>query len=119
MRRVRRFAVLLSLAVACVAFTGCSPDRHSGMSQKPESAAVKTAAETSSSQPTVGSAARSYSEQTPESAAVISGLEMPDSKSMLITDEAMTSSLSAPVADPIAPHGQPLQQTPIIPTMAK
>jgi hypothetical protein len=115
MRRVRPLAVTLSLAVACAAAAGCSPDRRSGVNKQPEPAATEATAETSPSQPT----AASSESQPAHVSAGVSGFEMPDSKSMLITDEAMTSSLSTPVADPIAPHGQSMPQTPLMPTMAK
>ncbi|BBO33861.1 hypothetical protein [Lacipirellula parvula] len=118
MRRVRPLALTLSLAVACAAAVGCSPDRQSGMNKKPEPAAADADAESSEPQSTADSAVSSDS-TPPPAATGVSGFQMPDSKSMLITDEAMTSSLSAPVADPIAPHGQPMQQTPLIPTMVK
>jgi hypothetical protein len=118
MRHARRLAVTFSCAAACVAVIGCSPDRQSGANKRAKPAAAKVdAASAPQRVPTTTPA--SYSEQSPASAAAISGLEIPDAKSMMITDESMTSSLSTPAVDPIAPHGQSLPQTPLMPAVAK
>lgn len=119
MRHARRLAVTFSCAAACVAVIGCSPDRQSGASKSTKPAAAEADAAASAPQPAPAATQTSYSEHTTESAAAISGLEMPDAKSMLINDESMTSSLSAPAADPLAPHGQSMPQTPLMPAVAK
>jgi len=119
MRHARRLAVTFSCAAACVAVTGCSPDRQSGANKRTKPAAAEVNAAASEPQPTPATTSTSYSQHTPESAAAISGLEMPDAKSMLITNESMKSSLSAPAVDQIAPPGQSLPQTSLMPEIAQ
>ena len=118
MRHVRRLAVTFSCAAACLAVIGCSPDRQSGANKRTKPAAAKADA-ASAPQPVPTTTSASYSEQPPESAAAISGLEMPDAKSMLITDESMKNSLSAPAIDQIVPPGQSIPQTSLMPAVAK
>lgn len=119
MRHARRLAVTFSCAAACVAVVGCSPDRQSGANKPTKSATAEVDAAPSAPRPVPVTTQASYSEHTTESAAAISGLEMPDAKAMMVTDESMTSSLSTPAADPIAPPGQSLPQTPLMPAVAK
>lgn len=118
MRHARRLAVTFSCAAACVAVIGCSPDRQSGANKPAKSAAPQVDA-AFAPRPIPATTQASYSERTADSAAAISGLEMPDAKSMMITDESMTSSLSTPAADQIAPHGQAMPRTPLMPAVAK